>query len=138
MQYSLLKSLIVESTDGTGMKHVSLERSLLMKLLAGAISNKIIFDEVFYLATNPGIKKAIAKKEVDNGASHYLMTGYFEGRMPRKFLVDEKCYIENNSDVADGVRKGLIKGGQAHFESNGFREGRSLIHPLIFSLMIPM
>jgi hypothetical protein len=104
--------------------HVSLPKDIFRLLLAGAIRNKNIFDERFYLETYPDIAAAVKGKKIKSGLDHYVETGYFENRVPRKLIVDERYYLQQNPDVADGIRKGRVKSAQDHFNYSGFAEGR--------------
>jgi hypothetical protein len=106
-------------------KYVSIPEDIFQRLLAGAIQNKAVFDERFYLENYPDIVAAVRSRKIENGLDHYLKTGYFENRVPRKLIVDERYYLQENPDVADAIRKGRIKNAQEHFEHAGFNEGRS-------------
>jgi hypothetical protein len=105
-------------------KYVSIPVDIFRRLLAGAIQNKGVFDERFYLENYPDIAVAVRSRKIKNGLEHYLETGYFENRMPRKLIVDERYYLQENLDVADAIKKGQVKSAQEHFEHAGFNEGR--------------
>jgi hypothetical protein len=125
MQYNaLVKQLKFETADD-GSKVVTMTTELFNHLLRGALKAKGIFDERFYILTNPDIAHAVRSKKFTSGSEHYFETGYFENRFPKRFLVDEKYYLKENPDVADGIRKRTEKSGQSHFDGIGFNEGRS-------------
>jgi hypothetical protein len=104
--------------------HVSLPKEIFKLLLAGAIRNKDIFDERYYLETYPDIAAAVRSEKIKSGLDHYVETGYFENRVPRTLIVDERYYLQLNPDVADAIRKGRVKSAQEHFNYSGFAEGR--------------
>jgi hypothetical protein len=105
-------------------QYVAIPREVFRSLLAGAIKNKNLFDERFYLETYPDIATAVRAKKVKSGLDHYVETGYFENRLPRRFIVDERYYLQANPDVAEAIKKGRLKSAQDHFNHAGFTEGR--------------
>jgi hypothetical protein len=124
MQYARLKALIKQEVDKNGQEMVSLPLDLFRQLVAGALQGKKVFDEKFYLASNPDVQEAAKKGVIESGAAHYYQTGYFEDKLPRKLLVDEKFYLFAHPDIAEAVRSGKIDSAQQHFETQGYREGR--------------
>jgi hypothetical protein len=124
MFYRILEKLIrLSSIDD--VKYVSMPEEVFRCLLAGAIRNKGLFDETFYLETYPDIRNAVRSGKIGSGLEHYVATGYFESRLPARLMVDELFYLQENPDVADAIRNGRIKSAQLHFDAVGFREGRS-------------
>jgi hypothetical protein len=105
-------------------KYVSVPAEIFRRLLVGAIQNKAVFDERFYLDNYPDIVAAVRSRKIKNGLEHYLETGYFENRVPSKLIVDERYYLQENPDVANAIRKGKVNNAQEHFEHTGFNEGR--------------
>lgn len=105
-------------------QYVAIPKEVFRSLLAGAIKNKNLFDERFYLETYPDIAKAVHGKKIKSGLDHYVETGYFENRLPRQFIVDERYYLQANPDVAEAIKKGKLKSAQDHFNHAGFTEGR--------------
>jgi hypothetical protein len=105
-------------------QYVGIPKEVFRGLLAGAIKNKNLFDERFYLETYPDIATAVRSKKIKSGLDHYVETGYFENRLPRRFIVDERYYLQANPDVAEAIKKGRLKSAQDHFNHAGFTEGR--------------
>jgi hypothetical protein len=124
MFYQILEKLIRFSSVG-GVKYTSMPDEVFRRLLAGAIRNKGIFDEKFYLETYADIRDAVRGGKVASGLEHYISTGYFESRMPARLVVDERFYLRENPDVADAIKNGRIESAQLHFDAVGFGEGRS-------------
>jgi hypothetical protein len=122
--YRNLEKLMKIGLQHESKKYVSIPDDIFRRLLAGAIRNKAVFDEKFYLETYPDIAAAVRSRKLNSGLDHYLETGYFENRLPRKMIVDERYYLQENPDVADAIRKGQVKNAQEHFEHAGFNEGR--------------
>jgi hypothetical protein len=124
MIYGVLSKL-AKTIIADGTKYVSVPEDVFSRLLAGAIRQKALFDEKFYLETYSDIAAAVKSGKVSSGLEHYVIAGYFEDRLPKKLIVDERFYLDENPDVADAIKRGLIRSAQEHFEAAGFREGRS-------------
>ena len=128
MQFSRAQALMRSMVNSDGSPTVAVPASLFRELIITALRAKGAFDEQFYLAANPDVRRAVDRKEIASGAEHYYSTGYFEVRLPMKILVDEKYYLKSNPDIEEAVRQGVVKNIQEHFETAGFQEGR-LPHP---------
>lgn len=124
MQNNMLAKVLEEAKKKTSDDTLMVPVDLFRRLLIGALRDKNVFDEHFYLATNSDIIEAVRKKKIESAADHYYNSGYFENRLPKKLIVDEKYYLEQNPDVVQAIQKGIIKSAQEHFEYAGFREGR--------------
>jgi hypothetical protein len=81
-------------------------------------------DEEWYKATYPDVAAGIASGNIPTAKEHFVMHGYFEGRLPHDVQVDEKWYLASNPDVAAGLKTGGPAPKQ-HFLEHGYREGRS-------------
>jgi hypothetical protein len=124
MLYKILRKIIsISRIDG--VNHITVQEDVFFRLLAGAIKNKGMFDEKFYLENYHDIRDAVKSGVIESGLEHYIATGYFESRMPRRFVVDEAFYLRENPDVAEAIQSGKIKSAQVHFNALGFFEGRS-------------
>jgi hypothetical protein len=119
---NLEKMLKAERQDEAN--YVTVPREIFRHLLSGAIRNKNMFDERFYVEFYPDIAAAIKGRKLKTGLEHYLQSGYYENRLPRKLLVDESFYLQQYPDVADAIRRGKLKSAQDHFNNAGFNEGR--------------
>ena len=82
-----------------------------------------IFDEGYYLVTNPDVAAAVKAGWVESGYVHFLAAGLAEGREPFEFY-DEQYYLANNTDVAAAVASGALTSGLQHFLWSGHEEER--------------
>jgi hypothetical protein len=84
------------------------------------------WDERLYLAANPDVAAAIARKEFSSGQDHYEKAGRRERReggfMPPNW--QEKLYLAVNPDVAAAVRQGTFVSGYHHYLAAGRAERR--------------
>lgn len=84
-----------------------------------------IFDENFYLNTNPDVKAAVNAKTISSGFAHFQQFGLAEGRVNVSPYFDEALYLRKYPDVAAAVRAGSLKSGLQHYIQSGESEGRS-------------
>jgi hypothetical protein len=91
--------------------------------VVNGINLERIFDEGYYLATNPDVAAAVKAGRVESGYQHFLVAGLAEGRAPFQFY-DEAFYLGQNADVAAVVGSGALTSGLQHFLSFGHEEGR--------------
>ncbi|MEB3339301.1 PPC domain-containing protein [Okeania sp.] len=66
-----------------------------------------LFDENFYLASNPDVVDEIAGGNFVSGLDHFLNVGQFENRDPNA-LFDTSFYIETNTGVIGAVEIGAF------------------------------
>ncbi|MCT7973780.1 SBBP repeat-containing protein [Laspinema olomoucense] len=92
-------------------------------ILIGSPLGNVLFDESFYLATNPAVAEAVTSGVFPNGFEHFFSFGQFEGRQPSPFY-NEGRYLAQNPDVAAAVAAGAIRSGFEHFRNFGLLEGR--------------
>ncbi len=103
--------------------HISVPSALLRHLIAAAISDLEI-DEDVYKEQNPDIAKAYAHRPSGEVAAHYRTVGYFEQRpLPIKF--DEDYYTRRYPDVNWAVKAKLVVSPLQHFNATGAYELRS-------------
>ena len=85
------------------------------------------WNEALYLAVNPDVAAAIARKEFVSGREHYQLAGRAEGRaggiVPSSW--NETQYLEIYPDVAAEVRRGTFLSGYHHYLVAGRVEGRT-------------
>lgn len=84
----------------------------------------VYVDEEWYRWAYPDVAEALAEGKFANCRQHYVMHGYFEGRIPTDKVFDHEFYIRSYPDVAARVgkdRNALL----AHFVNHGYAEGRS-------------
>jgi hypothetical protein len=78
------------------------------------IRSSALFDAVYYLNTNPGVRETGC-----DPALHYLEKGAQEGRDPGPAFCT-RAYLRRNPDVADAGVNPLL-----HYETRGRKKGRS-------------
>jgi len=83
-----------------------------------------LFDEKYYLATNPDVADAIAKGSIKSAYDHFAQYGIDEGRNPNSLF--SLGYLSENPDVAQAVTSGQFKSGFAHFLQVGYKEQRTI------------
>lgn len=84
----------------------------------------LLFDQKYYLATNPDVAQAIARGQFSSAYAHFSQIGITEGRNPSSRFALQ--YLAENPDVAEAVAKGAFKSGFDHFFRFGYQESRSL------------
>lgn len=85
-----------------------------------------IFDEAFYLSTNPDVASAVRTGAISSGLDHFQRSGLNEGRVSISPFYDEAAYLSAYPDIADAVRLGGFSSGLQHFVNSGFGEGRTI------------
>jgi hypothetical protein len=84
------------------------------------------WNEALYLAVNPDVAAAIARKEFKSGREHYELAGRAERRqggfVPNDW--DEAEYLRTHQDVAAAVSRGIFLNGYHHYLAAGRAEGR--------------
>ena len=84
-----------------------------------------IFDENYYLNSNPDVKAAVQSGAIASGLEHFQKYGLAEGRTSVSPYYDEGLYLRKNPDVAAAVNSGGLKTGLQHYIQYGEAEGRS-------------
>jgi hypothetical protein len=107
----------------SGEAYVNVREVYFQKLLAAALST-IEVDENWYRRRYTDIDNAIRSGLVRTAKEHYVVAGYFEGRMPRRIVVDHVWYLKTYSDVAEAIGSGRLHSAQEHFDAAGYGEGR--------------
>ena len=115
-----MRSLNTSKSALEHVKDVTMPVGLLKLLLQVAIAYGD-FDEESYLRSNPDVRDAINRGEIESGQLHYIGFGYFEGR--KGVAVDESWYLEKYPDVALAVKEGRVDSATRHFNSIGAGEG---------------
>jgi hypothetical protein len=87
------------------------------------LDQRSLFDNTYYLQTNPDVALALANGKVSSGFDHYRRFGKAEGRDPNA-LFDTQYYLETNTDVAAAVAQNKITAA-GHFIRFGQFEGRN-------------
>jgi hypothetical protein len=123
MLYSKLQKLVQQTKRPDGGADVKLPKDVFDRLLRAALAGSH-FDEEWYLKANPDVAAAVRARKVESGHTHYINTGYFEGRLPYEIDVDEEYYFEKNDDVKRAARARKLRSAKEHWYSNGIKEGR--------------
>ncbi len=113
---SLLKTAQVQGDS------VTLPRHVMAEILSAALQGEI--DEAWYLKRYPDVAEAIARGDIDQARSHYLVSGMYEGRLPHAVKLDQSDYLKRHRDVAEAIEAGAYANALEHFETCGFAEGR--------------
>ncbi|MBW4488318.1 MAG: tandem-95 repeat protein [Trichocoleus desertorum ATA4-8-CV12] len=85
-----------------------------------------LFDETYYLETNPDVAQAIASGVFTSGLAHFTQLGRLENRQPSAFF-DTNYYLSTNPDIAQAIAAGIIPSAIDHFVESGQQEGREPI-----------
>lgn len=83
-----------------------------------------VFDETFYLETNPEVSSLVASGQFASSFDHYQQVGRPEGRQPSGYF-NESFYLSNYPDVAAAVNSGQFIDGLDHFLQEGQFERRA-------------
>jgi len=90
------------------------------------------YNEEYYLATNPDVKRVVLANDFSSGLIHYIRHGKSELRIPCegfKFKqFSEKYYLDNNLDVLVAIKKGQFKNGYDHYLKHGHKENRKYLY----------
>ena len=121
---SLLESLGTHAEQVEKADKVAVPVKLLKLLLQLAVAYSD-FDEDRYLQTNPDVRQAVQRGEIESGHLHYIGYGYFEGRKGGTATVEENWYLQKYPDVAAAIKDGRIRSANDHFNAVGAAEGRS-------------
>lgn len=117
------EAMKLEKRDLDSDGKISISVVLFKHLMAFAIS-QAFFDERWYLETYPDVDAAVQRGDESSALSHYMFTGYYEGRSPGPWFVHKQWYEQFYQDVAVALREGSIVDSAEHFHNNGYFEGR--------------
>jgi hypothetical protein len=123
MLYSKLSSIYKTRKASTGNEVVLPEGVFILLLHAALLS--VTFDETWYLEQNPDVRESVQSGRLRSARDHFVMQGYFEGRLPHPIAVDEKYYSNANPDVREALDRGAINSLKQHFMETGRFEGRT-------------
>jgi hypothetical protein len=121
--FDVIKRSVEISTSRDGQVFATASYDNLLGLIRSLLS-VVIVDEEWYLAQYPDVAEAIDQGKMPSAKDHFVVNGYFEGRLPSLIAVDERFYLTKYPDVAESIRRGTEQSGQAHFLGGGYREGR--------------
>ena len=119
----LLRSLQLTPERLSAGTKIAVSIPLLRGLLCSVVST-LPFDDDFYLATYADVAEAYRSGEIPDLHTHFVHTGYFEGRLGSMPDFDEDFYQEAYPDVALAVANGEPASGLDHYIRIGAVEGR--------------
>ncbi|MBU3014063.1 glycosyltransferase [Poseidonibacter lekithochrous] len=128
LEYGHKEFLLLEREIG-GYYPFELTKELIEKL-------KNNFDEESYLMVNNDVKKAIEKKEIQNGFEHFIQHGITEVRFGKRKihkelpLISESIYLLYFEDVLEAVKSHTITSPYEHFLLHGLKEMLNGIRPI--------
>lgn len=102
---------------------VAIPLSVLKAILVAAASS-LPFDEAFYRSTYPDLRDAHEAGDISDLRTHFIESGYFEGRIGSKPDVNEQFYKETYPDVANAIANGDVESAFDHYMRAGAFEGR--------------
>jgi hypothetical protein len=121
--FDVIKRSVEISTSRDGQVFATASYDNLVGMIRSLLS-VVPVDEKWYLTQYPDVAEAIAQGKMPSAKDHFVVNGYFEGRLPSLITVDERYYLTKYPDVAESIRKGTERSGQSHFLGGGYREGR--------------
>jgi hypothetical protein len=97
-----------------------------VELVGGPSAAAPDWNEALYLAVNPDVAAAIARKEFKSGREHYELAGRAEARQGASVPSDwdEQGYLQVHPDVANAIAKGIFLNGYHHYLAAGRKEKR--------------
>jgi len=102
---------------------VAVSLSVLRAIISAAVS-ELPFDAEFYLKTYPDIRQAKDAGQITDLQSHFIETGYLEGRLGADPGFDEEFYKDYYPDVLEALEVGTIASAFDHYVRSGVFEGR--------------
>lgn len=88
------------------------------------IASTLPVDQEWYLEHYADLREAHRVGAIVSGASHFIDSGYIEGRLPADLVVDENWYLQQYPDVAESIATGAFASARDHFLQHGYKEGR--------------
>ena len=107
-----------------GHKTLTLDRDGLVTILTEMLQASA-FDEEWYLEQYPDVARAVESGEISSAREHYILFGYFEGRLPGLNGFDAEAYCSIYPDleyILLGPKPEVT--AQTHFVEYGYHEGR--------------
>jgi hypothetical protein len=95
-----------------------------MQAVLSAAAAGLPFDPKFYLATYPDVRQAYEAGKITDLKTHFVESGYFEGRFGVRPEFDEKFYTMQYPDVAAALSRGEARSALDHYIYAGSFEGR--------------
>ena len=119
----LLRSMRIDRDRLNGRGKVAIDARLLRRIVQSVVA-RLPFSAEFYAASYPDIAAAAAAGQIPDLHSHYVETGYFEGRQGAPPVLDEAYYCGAYQDVAAAIGEGQVATADDHYLQSGAAEGR--------------
>ncbi len=120
---ALLRALRITRLRLDSTAKIAVDARLLRALIEAAVADTP-FSEDFYFQTYPDLKLAADAGKLADSHRHYVVTGYFEGRLGMAPVIDDGFYIAANPDVALAMAAGTVASPLDHYVKSGLAEGR--------------
>jgi hypothetical protein len=111
-----------------GRLRVVIERADFLQLIKSLLM-AVPVDEPWYRSRYPDVAKTIYNGTTASAATHYIESGYLDGRLPSDVTVDEEWYISRYDHVRTGLDRGVACSAKDHFMRLGYNEGCRPIPP---------
>ncbi len=119
----VLKGLGISEAD-LNRKTVTVDAAFLRRVVS-ELARHQRFDPEFYASHYPDIEGACLAGEISSMQSHFVQTGYLEGRFPSALPFDPVWYHSHYKDLAKSYAAGDVQGLRTHFFTTGYLEGRA-------------
>ena len=102
---------------------IAVSLPLLRAIISVAVS-EMPFEPLFYQSTYPDIREAYEAGRITDLRTHFIETGYFEGRFGAEPAFDEQFYKTTYPDVVEALTAGKANSAFDHYLRAGAFEGR--------------
>lgn len=119
----ILRGLGIEASDLSGDR-VTVSPDYL-RFLISKVADMAPFDETWYLENNPDVEGAFLAGDLPSPRSHFLETGYFEGRLPCALPCDTAWYFAQYKDLGQVFSGSDSEALLQHYHTRGYFEGRA-------------
>ena len=119
----LLDGLVLTFERLRSSSKVAVSLPLLRAIISVTVS-KMPFDPTFYLETYPDIREAYEAGHITDLRTHFIDTGYFEGRFGTEPAFDEPFYRSTYPDVVEALTTSETNSFFDHYLRAGAFEGR--------------
>jgi hypothetical protein len=119
-----LQALRVSRERLDGRAKIAIDPRLLVHILR-RIAAAQPFDEAFYLANNDDVAQAHNDGSLGDVHTHFIGSGFLEGRLGAAPEVDAEFYLASNPDVGRAIAAGQVGSAEEHYVQRGAAEGRA-------------
>jgi hypothetical protein len=119
----LLAMLSVPRERLEGRAQIAIPGRILHAILK-ELASLLPFDEEFYITNYHDLSKMREADALPDPHGHFVMVGFFQGRVGARPSVDEDFYLRMYPDVAQAIARGALESGIQHYILSGSMEGR--------------